>query len=50
LHEAFAFAIAACLIAAAASLMRGGTYHDETEPESAVSAPPRAPATPSPIA
>ncbi len=27
LHEAFAFAILACLIAAAASLMRGGTYH-----------------------
>jgi MFS family permease len=28
LREAFAFAIAACLIAAAASLMRGGRYHD----------------------
>jgi len=27
LHAAFAFAIAACLIAAVASLMRGGTYH-----------------------
>jgi EmrB/QacA subfamily drug resistance transporter len=27
LHEAFAFAIAACLVAAAASLMRGGRYH-----------------------
>jgi MFS family permease len=27
LHEAFAFAIVACLIAAAASLMRGGKYH-----------------------
>jgi MFS family permease len=27
LHEAFLFAIIACLIAAAASLMRGGTYH-----------------------
>jgi hypothetical protein len=27
LHEAFAFAIIACLIAAAASLMRGGKYH-----------------------
>ena len=26
LHEAFAFAIVACLIAAAASLMRGGKY------------------------
>ncbi|MDQ2760627.1 MAG: MFS transporter [Actinomycetota bacterium] len=31
LHEAFAFAIVACLIAAAASLMRGGMYHaDDT--------------------
>jgi MFS family permease len=27
LHEALAFSIVACLIAAAASLMRGGTYH-----------------------
>jgi MFS family permease len=27
LHEAFLFAIVACLIAAAASLLRGGTYH-----------------------
>jgi MFS family permease len=27
LHEAFAFAIAACLIAALASLMRGGKFH-----------------------
>jgi hypothetical protein len=27
LHEAFAFAIIACLIAAGASLLRGGTYH-----------------------
>jgi MFS family permease len=27
LHETFIFAIAACLIAAGASLMRGGTYH-----------------------
>ncbi len=27
LHETFFFAIAACLIAAGASLMRGGTYH-----------------------
>jgi MFS family permease len=30
LHEAFTFAIIACLIAAAASLLRGGTYHDAT--------------------
>jgi MFS family permease len=29
LHETFAFAIVACLIAAAASLMRGGRYHAE---------------------
>ena len=28
LREAFSFAIAACLVAAAASLMRGGQYHD----------------------
>jgi thiosulfate reductase cytochrome b subunit len=27
LHEAFAFAIVACLIAAGASLLRGGKYH-----------------------
>ena len=27
LHEAFLFAIVACLIAAGASLMRGGRYH-----------------------
>jgi MFS family permease len=34
LHETFLFAIAACLIAAAASAMRGGQYHasDEAEP------------------
>ncbi|HEY3728837.1 MAG TPA: MFS transporter [Solirubrobacteraceae bacterium] len=36
LHAAFAFAIAACLIAAAASLMRGGKYHhDDAEAEPA---------------
>ncbi len=35
LHEAFIFAIVACLIAAAASLMRGGRYrHGEQEPRS----------------
>jgi MFS family permease len=33
LHEAFIFAIVACLIAAAASLMRGGTYHYTPEPQ-----------------
>ncbi len=27
LHEAFLFAILACLVAAGASLMRGGSYH-----------------------
>ncbi len=36
LHEAFIFAIAACLIAALASLMRGGIYHhDDTEEQHA---------------
>jgi MFS family permease len=35
LHEAFAFAIVACLIAAAASLMRGGRYYDVEEPRPA---------------
>ncbi|HUO71126.1 MAG TPA: MFS transporter [Solirubrobacteraceae bacterium] len=32
LQEAFAFAIVACLIAAAASLMRGGRYYSEESP------------------
>ena len=32
LHTAFAFAIGACLIAAAASLMRGGRYQHADEP------------------
>jgi hypothetical protein len=31
LHEAFLFAIVACLIAAAASLMRGGKYQHREE-------------------
>jgi MFS family permease len=36
LHEAFTFAIAACIIAALASLMRGGRYrHGEAEPSEA---------------
>ena len=36
LHEAFIFAIGACLIAALASLMRGGIYHhDDTEEQHA---------------
>jgi hypothetical protein len=39
LHEAFAFAIVACVVAALASLMRGGRYeHDD----SAVPVPSRA--------
>ena len=45
LQAAFAFAIVACLVAAAASLMRGGRYrHGET-----VSAPPAARPTPLPL-
>ncbi len=35
LHEALAFAIVVCLIAAAASLMRGGRYHYADEPPAA---------------
>jgi MFS family permease len=35
LHEAFLFAIVACLIAAAASLMRGGKYHYSESPAAA---------------
>jgi MFS family permease len=35
LHEAFAFAILACLIAAGASLMRGGKYHYVEQPVAA---------------
>jgi MFS family permease len=50
LHEAFAFAIAACLIAAAASLMRGSTYHDASDPQSTPAAAPPVPTAPSPIA
>jgi MFS family permease len=33
LDTAFGFAIVACLVAAAASLLRGGRYHAEEEPE-----------------
>jgi MFS family permease len=32
LHEAFAFAIVACMLAAVASLMRGGRYHHIDQP------------------
>jgi MFS family permease len=41
LHTAFIFAIVACLIAAAASLLRGGLYHhaDESEQEPAAPKP-----------
>jgi len=50
LHEAFLFAIVACLIAAAASLLRGGRYH-HTEVDAAVPRPetrPRRAAAPEP--
>jgi MFS family permease len=40
LHETFIFAIVACLLAAAASLMRGGIYHHAEEPASRPAAPP----------
>ncbi|HWF52906.1 MAG TPA: MFS transporter [Solirubrobacteraceae bacterium] len=54
LHEAFAFAIIACLIAAGASLMRGGMYHAASEtPDAAAASPPTQPTptpTPSPLA
>jgi hypothetical protein len=33
LHEAFAFAILACLVAAGASLLRGGKYHYAENPQ-----------------
>lgn len=39
LHAAFAFAIAACLIAAAASLLRGGRYHAADEAYAPAPAP-----------
>jgi hypothetical protein len=32
LHTAFGFAIVACLVAAAASFLRGGRYHHAEEP------------------
>jgi hypothetical protein len=47
LKEAFVFAIVACLIAAAASLMRGGRYHASDEP-APQAAPPRQHPTPRP--
>jgi MFS family permease len=49
LHETFVFAIVACLVAAAASLMRGGRYHsaDEAGPRSRARAP--LPLRPAPV-
>jgi hypothetical protein len=38
LHAAFAFAIAACLVAAAASLMRGGRYQHAEQPSTRLEA------------
>ena len=35
LHEAFLFAVVACLVAAAASFLRGGLYHHADEPQPA---------------
>jgi MFS family permease len=40
LHETFIFSIVACLVAAAASLMRGGRYHYVDEPASRPPVPP----------
>jgi MFS family permease len=39
LHEAFVFAIIACLVAAVASLMRGGMYHHDSSPAPGADAP-----------
>jgi hypothetical protein len=41
LHATFAFSIIACLLAAAASLMRGGNYHHVDEPAVLTPAPAR---------
>jgi MFS family permease len=46
LHETFVFAIATCLIAAAASAMRGGRYHASEESEPRPAAPKRVPLRP----
>jgi hypothetical protein len=43
LHTAFVFAIVACLVAAAASLLRGGRYHHADEPVARPSAPGQVP-------
>ncbi|HEY5190060.1 MAG TPA: MFS transporter [Solirubrobacteraceae bacterium] len=44
LHEAFAFAIVACLVAALASYFRGGLSRDELPPPATADVGPRAPA------
>jgi len=44
LHEAFAFAIVACLVAALASYFRGGLSRDELPPPASADPGPRAPA------
>jgi hypothetical protein len=46
LHEAFAFAIGACLVAAAASMMRGGRYHAADESEQRAAMPKAVPLRP----
>jgi hypothetical protein len=43
LDTAFTFAIIACLVAAAASLLRGGQYHHAEEPAKPVLGPPQVP-------
>jgi hypothetical protein len=43
LQAAFIFAIVACLVAAAASLLRGGRYHHADEPDRAASPPTQIP-------
>jgi MFS family permease len=43
LDTAFTFAIVACLVAAAASLLRGGQYHHAEEPAQAPIGPPQVP-------
>ena len=43
LDTAFSFAIVACLVAAAASLMRGGQYHHAEEPAATMVAVPEFP-------
>jgi MFS family permease len=48
LHAAFLFAIIACLIAAAASLMRGGHPAHDEDPAPALAATPRRPLMPEP--